>query len=139
MADRTITVKIVGDDKVYQSTLANAESGTSKSGSVMRGIWQGVGQAITGFAADALGKVEDFVSGSITAADDMQVSTTKLNTALSNTGKYFDPSAIEKYTKAQEALGFTNTDTTDSLAALATAGLSVADAESTQAEAQDLA
>jgi hypothetical protein len=83
MADkRTVEVRIVGDATGYKKALAESEQASGKSGSIIGGVFAGVGLAATNLAVEGVGKVIDFLGDSSREAREAEVVNTRLTTAL---------------------------------------------------------
>ncbi|HLX33727.1 MAG TPA: hypothetical protein VKR30_00625 [Candidatus Limnocylindrales bacterium] len=142
MADkRTVEVRIVGDATGYKKALAESEQASGKSGSIIGGVFAGVGIAATNLAVEGVGKVIDFLGDSSKVARDAEVTTTRLTTALRDNVKGFTGTA-EAMTGAVDAgrrLGFTGDELRASLAALVTVTKNQRQAQVDAAAAEDLA
>lgn len=71
---RQIVVEIIGDDKKFRGTIDGAMGHTSKFGSVLQGIGQGIGQKAFSLIGSAVSGVTDFIGGSIQAASTLEQS-----------------------------------------------------------------
>jgi hypothetical protein len=142
MADkRTVEVKIVGDATGYKKALAESEQASGKSGSVIGGVFAGVGMAATNLAVEGIGKVIDFLGDSSREAREAEVVNTRLTTALRDNVKGFQGSAdaMEGAISAGRRLGFVDDEVTASLASLVTVTKSQKQAQNDAAIAEDLA
>ncbi|MGH3075673.1 MAG: hypothetical protein ACRDQC_12125, partial [Gaiellales bacterium] len=143
MADtkKTVTAYIAGDATGYKRAMSEAEQHTGKTGSVMSGVFAGIGIAATNLAVEGVGKVVDFLGESSKVARDAEVTTTRLTTALRDNVKGFagDASAMEGSIDAGRRLGFTGDALRASLSALVTVTKSKQQATEDEAAAEDLA
>jgi hypothetical protein len=124
MADtrKTVTAYIAGDATGYKRAMTEAEQHTGKTGGIMSGVFAGVGIAATNLAVEGIGKVVDFLGDSARVAQDAEVTTTRLTTALRDNVKGFvgDASAMEGSIDAGRRLGFTGDTLRASLSSLVT-------------------
>jgi hypothetical protein len=143
MADtkKTVTAYIAGDATGYKKAMSEAEQHTGKTGSVMHGIFTGIGIGATQLATEGIGKVVDFLGESSRVARDAEVTTTRLTTALRDNVKGFqgDASAMEGSIDAGRRLGFTGDALRASLSALVTVTKDKKQATLDEAAAEDLA
>ena len=143
MADtkKTVTAYIAGDATGYKKAMSEAEQHTGKTGSVMHGIFTGIGIGATQLATEGIGKVVDFLGESSKVARDAEVTTTRLTTALHDNVKGFvgDASAMEGSIDAGRKLGFTGDALRASLSALVTVTKNKQQATLDEAAAEDLA
>ncbi len=142
MADRReVKVDILGDATSYKKAMAEAEHQTGKSGSIMTGIFQGVGQAATGLAVEGIGKVIGFLGESSQKAREDEVVTSRLTTALRENVKGFTGTAdaMDASLKAGVKLGFMDDEVTASLAKLVPVTHNAAQAQKDSALAMDVA
>ena len=142
MADkRTVEVRIVGDATGYKKALAESEQASGKSGSIIHGVFTGIGIGATQLAAEGIGKVVDFLGESSKVARDAEVTTVRLTTALKDNVKGFqgDASAMEASVNAGRKLGFTGDEMRASLSRLVTVTKSKEQATRDAALAEDVA
>ena len=142
MADkRTVEVRIVGDATGYKKALAESEQASGKSGSIIGGVFAGVGMAATNLAVEGVGKVIDFLGDSSREAREAEVVNTRLTTALRDNVKGFTGTAeaMEGAISAGRKLGFVDDEVTASLASLVTVTKSQKQAQTDAAIAEDLA
>jgi hypothetical protein len=142
MADkRTVEVRIVGDATGYKEALADSEQASGKAGSVIHGVFTGIGIGATQLAAEGIGKVVDFLGDSSRVARDVEVTTVRLTTALKDNVRGFqgDASAMEESVSAGRRLGFTGDEMRASLSRLVTVTKSKEQATRDAALAEDVA
>ena len=138
---REVKVDILGDATSYKKAMSEAEQHTGKTGAVMTGIFAGVGIGATQLATEGIGKVVDFLGDSVKVAQDAEVSTTRLTTALQDNVAGFKgtASAMEPAIDAGRRLGFTGDELRSSLSALVTVTKDTKQAQTDQSAAEDLA
>jgi hypothetical protein len=142
MADkRTVEVRIVGDATGYKKALAESEQASGKSGSIIGGVFAGIGLAATNLAVEGVGKVIDFLGDSSREAREAEVVNTRLTTALRDNVKGFSGTAdaMEGAIGAGRRLGFVDDEVTASLASLVTVTKDQQRAQADAAIAEDLA
>jgi hypothetical protein len=142
MADkRTVEVRIVGDATGYKKALAESEQASGKSGSLIGGVFAGVGMAATNLAVEGVGKVIDFLGDSSREAREAEVVNTRLTTALRDNVKGFQGTAdaMEGAISAGRKLGFVDDEVTASLASLVTVTKDQKRAQEDAAIAEDVA
>ncbi len=143
MADtkKTVTAYIAGDATGYKRAMSEAEHHTGKTGSVMHGVFTGIGIAATGLAVEGIGKVIDFLAESSKAAMDDEVVTTRLTTALRDNVKGFTGTAqaMDDASAAARKLGFSDDEAKASLARLVTVTKDTKQSQADLAIAEDLA
>lgn len=142
MADkRTVEVRIVGDATGYKKALAESEQASGKSGSIIGGVFAGVGMAATNLAVEGVGRVIDFLGDSGREAREAEVVNTRLTTALRDNVKGFrgTAEAMEGAISAGRKLGFVDDEVTASLASLVTVTKDQKRAQADAAIAEDLA
>ena len=117
-----VKVRFIGDASSLDKTLTQVEGHTGKTGSIMTGIFAGVGLAAANLAVEGVGKVVDFLGDSSKVARDAEVTTARLTTALKNNVAGFqgDASAMEGSIDAGRKLGFTGDEMRASLSRLVT-------------------
>ena len=76
---RQIITEIVADPKKFKQGMAEAQGHAQKFGSVLQGIGQGIGQGIYGGVMRATDAVGSFMTGSLTAASDLNETMSKVN------------------------------------------------------------
>ena len=138
---REVKVDILGDPTSYKKAMTDAEQHTGKTGSVMTGIFTGIGIGATQLATEGIGKVVDFLGESSKVARDAEVTTTRLTTALHDNVKGFQGTAeaMEPAIDAGRRLGFTGDELRASLSALVTVTKDTKQAQDDQSAAEDLA
>ncbi len=142
MADkRTVEVRIVGDATGYKKALAESEEASGKTGSLIHGVFTGIGIGATQLAAEGIGKVVDFLGDSSREAREAEVVNTRLTTALRDNVKGFagTAEAMEGAISAGRRLGFVDDEVTASLASLVTVTKSQKQAQTDAAIAEDVA
>lgn len=145
MADKQITITIVGDASKAASAFQTAGSAAGTFDTKIEGLGSKVGNfgsVMSGvLAAGAVQKVGSFlIDGAKGAAEDA-ASMGKLRTAVENSGSSYETysTAIDDTIKKSQALGFTDGETTDALALLTQETGSTEDAMARLHTAQDLA
>lgn len=112
-----------------------------KLGSIMQGVFQGVGQAAFRAVETGIGKVVGVLEDSQRAFEEMQVSQGQMKVALQNNVVGFDgnTAAIERLMEARMRLGYDDEAQRSSFAILVGATKDVTKAEQAQMAAMDLA
>ncbi len=116
MANTTRAADVVAylktDKTELESGLASAEgdieSSGGKFGSILQGVGMSIGMGVAGIAMDALGKVTEFVAGSVTAASDLSETTSKIGVVFGEQSdavlKWAETSATALGQSKQQAL-----------------------------------
>lgn len=142
MADkRTVEVRIVGDATGYKKALAESEQASGKTGSVIHGVFTGIGLGATQLAAEGVGRVIDILGESSKAAREDEVVTARLTTALRDNVKGFTGTAeaMGAASAAARKLGFTDDEAKASLARLVTVTKDTRQSQQDLALAEDVA
>ena len=138
---REVKVDILGDATSYKKAMGEAEEHTSKTGSVMHGVFTGIGLGATELAAQGIEKVVDFLGDSSKEGREAEVVNTRLTHALQDNVKGFKGTAdaMEASIAAGRKLGFVDDEVTASLATLVTVTKDKTQAEKDAAIAEDVA
>ena len=136
-----VKTTFVGDASHLNKTLGEVEQRTGKTGSIMHGIFTGVGIGAVDLATEGIGKVIDFLGESSKEAREAEVVNTRLTQALQNNVKGFkgDASAMEESINAGRKLGFVDDEVTAALARLVGVTKNKEQATTDAAIAEDLA
>lgn len=141
-SNRDLLLTLKAKDLASQDVgkLEKALGGVTKAG-IMSGVGLGVGAAAFGLVAGGVHEAVASVGEWIKKAEEEQVVSARLDAALKSNvvGWNGNREAINKYIDGQTSLGFTNAETTASLAQLVAATGSVTKAQQFQAAAMDLA